>query len=419
MRSISVIVSSSVSEISKETVSQVASGWRRRYVLRQAELAMQTTRLGISLSCGLFGLILWVTSGDILCGAAIPSAVAPTQTPSRRLLPIQQDSKWGYINEQGEIVIKPQFDEAREFSDGLAFVRYPNRAKPLKPGQTTPELIIGQGFIDETGKVVLELEHPAYLAGDNFYDGLTKFWTGESGRTLYGFIDTSGRVRIKPQFTHAYEFIEGLCAVCISDEKCGFIDKDGSFAIEPKYRTVFPFMDGFAVVGFDLEKIGFVNKSGVLVVEPRFGHLIGTGFSEGLSAIAYPYGKYGYINTQGELVIPMQFDQATPFSEGLAAVSVDGKWGYIDKSGKFVIQPQYRDAGRFSEGLAPINSEPSLMATDQTGVGTGYIDKTGTLIIARPFGNATSFVDGIAKVYEHGKMGYINKKGNYIWKPTR
>ncbi len=155
------------------------------------------------------------------------------------------------------------------------------------------------------------------------------------------------------------------------------------------------------------------------MIEPQFGNLIGTVFREGLSAVAYPNGKFGYIDKLGILVIPMQFDQALIFSEGLAAVSIKEKWGYIDKAGKFVIEPQFRSAGSFSEGLAPIGSEPSAMRSEQTGVGTGYIDKTGKMAIKLGFDGASSFVDGIDKVYVESRIGYIDKKGNYIWKPTR
>src|SRR5205085_7817311 len=108
-----------------------------------------------------------------------------------------------------------------------------------------------------------------------------------------------------------------------------------------------------------------------------------------------------------------------PFLEGLAGVSVEGKWGYIDNSGKFVIEANFRSVGMFSEGIAPINSEMSLSRTEQTGEGTGYIDKTGKLVLALRFDSGSSFLNGIAQVYVDGKMGYIDKKGNYIWKPTR
>lgn len=62
------------------------------------------------------------------------------------LLPIQQGGKWGYINRSGEVVIKPQFDSAEPFAEGLALVRYPAHKKLLKPGEKTAELVEGDGF---------------------------------------------------------------------------------------------------------------------------------------------------------------------------------------------------------------------------------------------------------------------------------
>ena len=46
--------------------------------------------------------------------------------------------------------------------------------------------------------------------------------------------------------------------------------------------------------------------------------------------------KYGFIDKSGKMVIEPQFDNAEPFSEGLAQVEKDGKLGFIDKSGKVV-----------------------------------------------------------------------------------
>jgi len=54
--------------------------------------------------------------------------------------------------------------------------------------------------------------------------------------------------------------------------------------------------------------------------------------------------KHGYIDRTGKIVIPPQFDDAGPFSEGLADVKIGEKWGYVDGTGKVVISPQFDDS---------------------------------------------------------------------------
>jgi len=55
-----------------------------------------------------------------------------------------------------------------------------------------------------------------------------------------------------------------------------------------------------------------------------------------------------------ELTIPCIYDSAMDFSEGLAAVKLDGKWGYIDKNGNEVIKCVYDCDGFFSEDLVAV-----------------------------------------------------------------
>jgi hypothetical protein len=43
-------------------------------------------------------------------------------------------SKWGYINKQGEMVIKPKFDEVGEFCNGVARVKFKSIIKGIKDG---------------------------------------------------------------------------------------------------------------------------------------------------------------------------------------------------------------------------------------------------------------------------------------------
>jgi hypothetical protein len=57
-----------------------------------------------------------------------------------------------------------------------------------------------------------------------------------------------------------------------------------------------------------------------------------------MAAVRYA-DRWGYIDKTGKLAINPQFDDARPFSLGLAPVESGGAWGYIDRSGKLVWKP--------------------------------------------------------------------------------
>src|SRR5262249_45828952 len=113
------------------------------------------------------------------------------------------------------------------------------------------------------------------------------------------------------------------------------------------------------------------------------------------------------------VVIPPRFDDAGPFSEGLAAVRVGGKFGYIDKTGRVVIEPQFDYAGTFSEGVASAGIGPK----------NGYIDKTGTFVITPQLMvvDLAAFSEGLAAVrvgeFLSGKWGFIDREGKLVIDP--
>lgn len=55
----------------------------------------------------------------------------------------------------------------------------------------------------------------------------------------------------------------------------------------------------------------------------------------------YNGSLYGYMTKTGEEITPCMYEEAAPFSEGLALFCVDGQYGYMDRSGRIVTGPVY------------------------------------------------------------------------------
>ncbi len=128
-------------------------------------------------------------------------------------------------------------------------------------------------------------------------------------------------------------------------------------------------------------------------------------FHEGLATIKYKFGNYGFINKKPIIVIDCIYEDALPFSCGLAAVKLNGLWGYIDSSGTQIIKNKYDKVYSFSEDKALVYSNDNWT----------FIDKNGEIILSlKEYSNAEPFKNDIAKVKRKNKFGFINKSGTEV-----
>ncbi len=303
---------------------------------------------------------------------------------SEGLSAIKIDGKYGYINKAGEIIVKPNYEFADQFSCGLARVKH----KGL------------YGFIDKLGNFIIKPEH--HIA-KNFTEDMALIGASAYYGWVYGFIDKSGKTVIKPQFEVAKEFSCGFALV--SDGKWGYIDKKGKYAIKPAFTFAEPFFDNMAVVG----------------VKGEFEW------------------SYGYINIDGKVVIEPRFEYAYPFSEGLAAVKITdipSSFG-IDQFETHILKKlksSYRDqlnklysgthSGYTLNGNITSKDRNLIKELlDEAGIKLasskyGYIDKTGREVISPRFDGAEPFRNGVARITIAKKNGYINTSGEIIWEPS-
>ena len=94
----------------------------------------------------------------MLCLMTACTSIVKDEATSTNLFRILVADKYGFIDEQGRIMIEPQFDEAySRFSEGLCFARTGDR----------------RGLIDSTGGFKIEFGDTVRSIS-NFYNGLSR-----------------------------------------------------------------------------------------------------------------------------------------------------------------------------------------------------------------------------------------------------
>jgi WG containing repeat len=303
-------------------------------------------------------------------------------------LVVVQNGKYGYIDHDGKVIIRPQFIWADDFWQGLGTVYVCGR----------------YASIDRSGTL-----HPRRIAAEGHLEPKRR------GKK-YGFVDASGQFRIAPTFDEVLPFSDGLAAVR-SGEKWGFIDNSGEVVIPIQLKAAYYFRKGVTMAEDD--------SGGVLI--DRKGTILARGFdsknliAEGRVPVSNEGGE-GYLDLQGNIAIPLIYESVDSFSGGLAAVRKDGKWGYVNHDGQLVIPPGFDSAGRFASGLAPAKRGDKI----------GFIDSSGSFAFLLAYDYAPGFLTGddeddlyiapsdVSRFWtKDRKFGYVNTAGRVIWGPVK
>jgi len=224
----------------------------------------------------------------------------------------------------------------------------------------------------------------------------------------WGYIDTSARVVVAPQYTFAHDMVNQV-GIVQCDQKWGLMERTGKELVACEYDGV-QFLENtdnkIIKVYVEEPKYGLIDTLGQLKVNATYDEL--GQFSEGRLAVKRN-DLWGFVNADGIEVIPCRFQEVQNFSDGRAAAKLGNKWGFVDRQGDVVIEFKYRRAGSFKDSLAWVYSKNKV----------GYINQEEVFIVPATFDKAFDFQQGVARVVKDGKYGLIDKTGSYILRPSR
>lgn len=343
--------------------------------------------------------------------------------------------KWGYMNEIGEVVIEPQFDEAKPFlENNLAIVKLNKKV----------------GVINKLGNFVIEAKYDSI---NIVYDESSWLYAVEKNKK-WGFVKENGKQIVQCNFDNfglRHLLVFGFIDIQL-DGKWGVMNMQGEIIVEPLFYSIYAIGTGQDIIGAftknrklegtiskkgevkylpeyeydddicggefnriidyldNEEKIGFINFKNGKVITPRFDDANEDfdidpckRIKEKFELIAVKQnGTWGFMDENGDIAFQTEFDFCWNFHEGLAVVVKDGKWGAINKEGEIVIQIKYDRLRRAFDN--ELNGSKSIL-----------INKKGE--VAAKGMSRVEFKNDFATIRQEGRYGLINRKGQILVKP--
>lgn len=364
-----------------------------------------------------------------ICILSLVSACTSKRTKdtviAKELYRINVGGKYGFINENGDIVIEPQFDKSGFFfnENDVCFAMLGERKGLINAnGEFVAELdseigfvwsykngvarCIGAngkyGIVDKNGGIMLPLVYT-----DVIRDGTIGFIVQDTLGNM-GYVNNRGEFIVPCVYDDVKGFHEGLMVVA-TNNKCGYVDTLGDWVIDSIYDDARGFRNGIARV-----KKGnwwvFIDKKGNVIESLKYEEIL-TGFSDN-RVFVKQNGIISLINRQGSVIKQIDVDSVYSFNEGYARFKKNGKFGMLDTNGNVSVAAKYEQLSGYENGLANYKKNNLL----------GLIDTGGKVVVEATHNFDCGTIDGYVLLWGQDTvnnefpMTYYDQKGNVIWK---
>jgi hypothetical protein len=332
------------------------------------------------------------------------------------LFPCEDDELYGYIDTSGKYIIKPLYDAAGNFSEGLAVVNrndsvyfinkenknpfneYFSDAYEFKNGIAAVKKNLKWFFINRQGQI-----------NSKFFEEINELSWGvyvvkQSGK--YGAANQLGQIIIEPRFQKLGDFVNDY-AYYTENGKYGFVSKSGTVQ-KAVYDWISDISDGTAIVKLG-GQYGIINSYGYNVLEPEFDLILRGNAG---TFVVVKNGLYGFYSNAGCFLTQISFDfqkekSADYYTNGAAFRLIKkNSQTLMDSNGKmFSDFDIYEEINFVSNGLMRIKKNKKY----------GYADRKLSIVIPFKYQQARDFIDSTAIVQLKDKNIVINISGKEIF----
>lgn len=213
-----------------------------------------------------------------------------------------------------------------------------------------------------------------------------------------GFVDTTGKYLILPQYDEATIFKEGL-AVVNKNDSVFFINKENQNVFNAFYDDAFTFAYGNAPVNIKGQWF-LINRQGQKSAGP-FEDL--SEQSENIY-IVKTNNKYGAMDVYGNSIISPQYDRLGDFKNGFAYYLNGNLYGFVTKTG-LASKARYQWISDFDENKIAIVKLNNLY---------GLINENDSVVLQAQYDLVLKAENNMFITVKNNQYGFYNGKGCFV-----
>lgn len=333
---------------------------------------------------------------------------------------LYSQNKWGIINQEGEVVIQPSYEE---------MIVIPDKTKDV--------FICIYNVNEETGTYqtkAINSKDETILTGyeqiealDNI-DKNSNVWYEENVLRIkkngkYGLIDLNGKELLPAEYDEI-TVLEGIenSLIIKKDGKVGLVNDTGSVIIDANYKEIKglgdTYKDGYITID-EQGKYGLISATKKQILENKYDEILQVPLKE-YYAIK-ENGKQKLINSNGEVLIDSGFDEIKSTTTNGIIFVKDNLYGEMNTSGEVTIKADYQELKEVKEQIYIAKQNNKYGIIDGLGNGLTAFEYDGMtynekadLFFADDSEYKTSIIDNKYDVKTTGILSEVNTDEEYI-----
>ena len=333
---------------------------------------------------------------------------------------LYSQNKWGIINQEGEVVIQPSYEE---------MIVIPDKTKDV--------FICIYNVNEETGTYqtkAINSKDETILTGyeqiealDNI-DKNSNVWYEENVLRIkkngkYGLIDLNGKELLPAEYDEI-TVLEGIenSLIIKKDGKVGLVNDTGSVIIDANYKGIKglgdTYKDGYITID-EQGKYGLISATKKQILENKYDEILQVPLKE-YYAIK-ENGKQKLINSNGEALIDSGFDEIKSTTTNGIIFVKDNLYGEMNTSGEVTIKADYQELKEVKEQIYIAKQNNKYGIIDGLGNGLTAFEYDGMtynekadLFFADDSEYKTSIIDNKYDVKTTGILSEVNTDEEYI-----